>query len=170
MTIQELEQFIALYGKDIYSFCVYLAGSEADDLYQDTFLEAVKKKESISKDGNPKSYLLSVSVNLWNNRKRKYARRMRIAPQVGLDIRDTVRTFPDASDTPLKNEEKLKVTEAVMKLKEIYKIPILLYYMEDMSVTQIGRVLSLPEGTVKSRMHKARKILGEELEAYYDND
>ena len=72
MTIQELEQFIALYGKDIYSFCVYLAGSEADDLYQDTFLEAVKKKESISKDGNPKSYLLSVSVNLWNNRKRKY--------------------------------------------------------------------------------------------------
>ena len=95
---------------------------------------------------------------------------MRIAPQVGLDIRDTVRTFPDASDTALKNEEKLKVTEAVMKLKEIYKIPILLYYMEDMSVTQIGRVLSLPEGTVKSRMHKARKILGEELEAYYDND
>ena len=69
-----------------------------------------------------------------------------------------------------RNEEKLKVTEAVMKLKEIYKIPILLYYMEDMSVTQIGRVLSLPEGTVKSRMHKARKILGEELEAYYDND
>lgn len=170
MTIQELEQFIALYGKDIYSFCVYLAGSEADDLYQDTFLEAVKKTESIDKDGNPKSYLLSVAVKLWNNRKRKYARRMRIAPQVSLESRDADRTLPDASDTALRNEEKRKVMQAVLKLKEIYRIPILLYYMEDMSVTQIGRLLSLPEGTVKSRMHKARKILGEELEAYYEND
>ena len=41
MTIQELEQFIATYGTDIYSFCVYLTGNrpEAEELYQDTFLK-----------------------------------------------------------------------------------------------------------------------------------
>lgn len=45
MTIQELEQCILLYGKDIYSFCMHLAKEKesADDLYQDTFLEATLK-------------------------------------------------------------------------------------------------------------------------------
>jgi RNA polymerase sigma-70 factor (ECF subfamily) len=58
MTIQELEQCIALYGKDIYSFCRHLTkGKEsADDLYQDTFLEAMKKITAIRYGENPKSY------------------------------------------------------------------------------------------------------------------
>ena len=49
MTIQELEQCILLYGKDIYSFCMHLAKEKesADDLYQDAFLEATKKIASI---------------------------------------------------------------------------------------------------------------------------
>ena len=47
MTIQELEQFIATYGTDIYSFCVYLTGNrpEAEELYQDTFLKTLEKTE-----------------------------------------------------------------------------------------------------------------------------
>lgn len=51
MTIQELEQCILLYGKDIYSFCMHLAKEKesADDLYQDAFLEATKKIASIVK-------------------------------------------------------------------------------------------------------------------------
>ena len=50
--IGELEQFIATYGTDIYSFCVYLTGNrpEAEELYQDTFLktlEDVYKRQAI---------------------------------------------------------------------------------------------------------------------------
>ena len=54
MTIQELEQCILLYGKDIYSFCMHLAKEKesADDLYQDTFLEATKKIASIRYEDN----------------------------------------------------------------------------------------------------------------------
>lgn len=67
MTIQELEHCIALYGKDIYSFCMYLTNDRdsADDLYQDTFLEATKKMADIRYQDNPKSYLLSISIRLW---------------------------------------------------------------------------------------------------------
>ena len=65
MTIQELEQCILLYGKDIYSFCMHLAKEKesADDLYQDTFLEATKKIASIRYEDNPKSYLLTSLYN-----------------------------------------------------------------------------------------------------------
>lgn len=54
MTIQELEQFIATYGTDIYSFCVYLTGNrpEAEELYQDTFLKTLELLDKIQKDGN----------------------------------------------------------------------------------------------------------------------
>lgn len=73
MTIQELEQFIATYGTDIYSFCVYLTGNrpEAEELYQDTFLKTLELLDKIQKDGNPKSYLLSVAIRIWKNRNRK---------------------------------------------------------------------------------------------------
>jgi RNA polymerase sigma-70 factor (ECF subfamily) len=82
MTIQELEQCIALYGKDIYSFCRHLANDRdlADDLYQDTFLEALKKISDIRYRDNPKSYLLSIALRIWKNRVRKIAWRNRIAP------------------------------------------------------------------------------------------
>ena len=85
MTIQELERCIQLYGKDIYSFCMHLTKEKgsADDLYQDTFLEATKKLAVIRYEDNPKSYLLSVAIRLWKNRVRKFAWRNRIAPQVG---------------------------------------------------------------------------------------
>ena len=77
MTIQELEQFIATYGTDIYSFCVYLTGNrpEAEELYQDTFLKTLELLDKIQKDGNPKSYLLSVAIRIWKNRNRKINRR-----------------------------------------------------------------------------------------------
>ena len=52
MTIQELEQFIATYGTDIYSFCVYLTGNrpEAEELYQDTFLKTLELLDKIQKE------------------------------------------------------------------------------------------------------------------------
>jgi RNA polymerase sigma factor (sigma-70 family) len=87
MTIQELEQCIALYGKDIYSFCRHLTREKdrADDLYQDTFLEAMKKITVIRYGENPKSYLLSIALRIWKNRIRKMAWRNRIAPTGSVD-------------------------------------------------------------------------------------
>jgi len=53
----------------------------------------------------------------------------------------------------------------VASLPEKYKIPIYLYYSADMPIHDISRILGLPEGTVKSRMRKAKKQLKEKLEA-----
>ena len=87
----ELEQCIREYGKEIYSFCKHLTCSrqEADDLYQDTFLKAVELQQKIDWQENPKSFLLSVAVQIWKNRKRKAAWRNRIAPtEVLIEERD----------------------------------------------------------------------------------
>ena len=73
-----LENCIRDHGQEIYSFCKFLTQNqeEAEDLYQDTFLLATEKRNEIDFAGNPKSYLLSVAIRLWKNKKRKWAWRI----------------------------------------------------------------------------------------------
>ena len=170
MTIQELEQCILLYGKDIYSFCMHLTKEKtsADDLYQDTFLEATKKLEAIRYEDNPKSYLLSVAIRLWRNRVRKRAWRNRIVPQsADTEPEQEKCDCADMSESIVADEEKRMLWEAIDQLDDRYRIPLLLYYMEEQSVAGIAGLLAIPEGTVKSRLYKARKLLEKELEDYY---
>lgn len=171
MTIQELEQCIALYGKDIYSFCIHLTNEKesADDLYQDTFLEAMKKIADIRYRENPKSYLLSIALRLWRNKIRKKAWRNRIVPQIS---EESVVDISDAKQEELLNhliydEEKQNLWKAIDHLKDNFRIPLLLYYMEELPISEIAGLLSIPQGTVKSRLHKARKQLEKELEVYF---
>ena len=78
MTIEDLNHLITEYGKHIYSFCCNLTGSrfEADDLYQDTILKAVELRHRLDSSGNPKSFLMGISVKIWQNHKKKYAIRL----------------------------------------------------------------------------------------------
>lgn len=172
MTIQELEQLIAQAGREIYSFCLHLTGDKmlADDLYQDTFLKAVEKLNQLETDGNLKGYLLSVACRLWKNQKRKFAWRNRIAPTETFDEerRECAQTAEDVLQDYLREEEKGIVRKAVSKLEDKYKIPVLLYYMEDLSVAEVAGVMGIPSGTVKSRLSVARKRLGSELEGYFN--
>ncbi len=163
MTIQELEQCIAFYGKDIYSFCMHLTGNKerADDLYQDTFLEAMKKIKEIRYRENPKSYLLSIAVRLWKNQVRKAAWRNRIAPQVSeetiVELSEPV--GQDFFEHLITEEEKKSLWKAINRLSDHLRIPILLYYMEELTIAEIAGMLKIPQGTVKSRLYHARKQL-----------
>ena len=163
MTDIELEQFITEYGGDIYSFCYCLTGSrqEADDLYQETFLRAIEKKQILDAEGNPKSYLLSTAIRLWKNQRRKTAWRKRIADmeETGNEIAGT-----DLQAGAESSPEHQAVRNAVDRLPDKMKVTVLLYYMEERSVEQIADILRIPRGTVKSRLHQARKILEKELE------
>ena len=171
MTIQELEKCISFYGKDIYSFCIHLTNSRelADDLYQDTFLEVMKKIEDINSKANPKSYMLSIAVRLWKNKQRKAAWRNRIAPICSDDslTEVLVAAEDDLLEKVVSKEEYQMLWEAINRLSDHLRIIVLLYYMEELSVAEIAKLLSLPQGTIKSRLFKARKNLEKELEVYF---
>lgn len=169
MKQNEFEACIYHYGKEIYSFCIHLAGGvqEAEDLYQDTFLKVMELSSRIDISYNPKSYILSVALRLWKNRKRKYAWRKRIIEEE-LIPQETQEEGVTVEDEFLKKEERHLVQTAVAHLPERLKIPVLLFYMEELSVTQISTVMKIPQGTVKSRLYQARKILEKELEVVFD--
>lgn len=175
MTHVELEQFIAEYGTDIYSFCCCLTNNrqEADDLYQDIFLKAVEKQNSLDSCRNPKSYLLSVAVYLWKNRRRKAGWRRKIA-NIRADSRDDASSHCDVIENNSPEEKLIRketittVRGAVDRLPDKMKVTVLLYYMEERTVAEIAEILHIPSGTVKSRLHQARQILRRELENILD--
>ena len=119
---------------------------------------------------NPKSFLMSVSVNLYRNYKRKRSVRKKI---VGTEysLEETIIDIPSreqlTEEQILLREKCHIICDAVKRLPDKYKIPILLFYMEEFSLREICHILKLPEGTVKSRIYRAKKILKERLEESY---
>ena len=168
MIKEEWENWIRIYGRQIYSFCRYLTHDreEADDLYQDTFLTAIRQQERILSGESAKGYLLAIAMNLYKNRKKKFAVRNRIVKVQSLGEEEAV--IPDQETAPLekclKQEEERKVREAVNSLSDKYRLPVLLYYMEDMELSSIASLMKLPVGTVKSRLYHARMLLKKKLE------
>ncbi|MFG6383633.1 MAG: RNA polymerase sigma factor [Lachnospiraceae bacterium] len=170
----QLEQCINEYGKDIYAFCSQLTQNkqEAEDLYQDTFLKAVELGEKIDYERNPKSYFVSIALRIWKNKKRKYAWRKRIAgnEQLTEEIVSSEILGQEHSleEEFLRQELQLQVKEVVAKLEDKYRIPVYLYYMLQLPIEQISKIMKLPQGTIKSRLYKARKLLRQELEVVLD--
>ena len=169
MKREELENYIYTYGKDLYSFCCHVTRSrqEADDLYQDTFLKMYEMGEKVVIRTNPKSFLLSVALNLYRNHKRKLSVRQRIIG-VSVAVDEATDSVADeergTEDLVVAKEECLLVREMVRKLPDKYRMPILLYYMEGVSIAEIAALLQMSENTVKTRMRRAKKILKERLE------
>ena len=171
MDISEINKLVEDYGKDIYSFCKKLTYNEddAEELYQDAFLKVMDVADRIDADNNPKSYLISVCISLWNNKKRKYARRNRIAPTEYMDEEDRADIY-NSNDTPeseiLKKELYEYINKAVSELDDKMRIPFILFYNSGMSVEDISKVVSCPKGTVKSRLFNARTMIKNKLEVY----
>ncbi|MCM1097772.1 MAG: RNA polymerase sigma factor [Ruminococcus flavefaciens] len=176
MTKQELAECIDTYGRDIYSFCRYLAGTvqEADELYQDTWLRVVERLERVDSAGNVKSYCLSMAVGIWKNKKRKFAWRKRIVGSQACleDERGEILCDPSLplEERILGEEQSRLVRKAVCELPQKLKTVTLLYYMEDLSTAQIAEVLKVSAGTVKSRLYHARLLLKKKLEVVLDEE
>ena len=147
------------YSGPVYKFCRSLTYSkeDAEDLFQETFLSAFEQLPKLSDSDNPQGFLFSTSLYIWKSWKRKYARRKRLAPALPLD--ETVASSVNMEDSFMAQEETRIVRELVETLPEKFKIPIILYYTIEMSVSDIALTLKLPAGTVKSRLFKARKLV-----------
>lgn len=170
MNKQLLEHYIEAYGTDIYSFCIRLTQNRelAEELYQDTFL-AMCEKEDWKEEGNVKSYLLGITIKLWQNRKRKFAWRKRIAAEIPASKEQGLEAFSadeNLEQHMVSKEEQEAVWKAVYKLPEQLRIVILLYYMEDFKVAEIAEKLSLSISNVKSKLMRARRYLKQELEDF----
>ena len=170
MDITDLSDLVRLHGKAIYGFCHKLAGNktDTDDLYQETFLKAMELCHKIDKHNNPKGFLISIAIGLWKNNRRKYVRRQRIAPieEFNEDMSNgyILKDESTPEDIVISNELSAMIQTAADTLNDKLKIPLYMYYTAEMSNEDIASALKIPQGTVKSRLYKARKALKNVLE------
>ena len=172
MTKQKFDEFVLAHGRDILWFCRMTAGNahEGDELYQDTMLTLLEHLDRLDEKNNSKSYALSVAIRLWKNRRRKFAWRMRIAPQESYEVH--IQNGGEASETRnadlevqvLQEETIHEVQKLVQQLPEKYRLVVYLYYSAAMKLTEIAECLHLSVNTVKTRLRKAKSLLKEKLE------
>lgn len=140
--------------------------SDAEDLYQQTFLKALEKDWRLDWEKNPKALFFSLAHNLWKSDRRKQARRNMIAPCSNLD---------EETETVLHSEENIEesyfqkeliseVRQIIQTLPEKFQVPLILFYLSDCSIEQIAAIIKKPPGTVKSRLFKGRNLIKKKLE------
>lgn len=151
----------------VYKLCRSLAYSkeEADDLFQETFLKVVEQQEVVRKSEYPQKFIYSITLYLWKSWKRKHARRNRIASMEPLE--ETIVSFANIEETVIKQEETRIIVTFVNQLPERFRVPVILHYIVEVPIPDIALILKLPVGTVKSRLHKARKLIKKELEVIH---
>ena len=168
MNRADIEFLIDEYGDYVYNFCRKLARNkfDSDDLYQKVFLKAIEIADKISKDNNPKCFLISLAIGIWKNDIRKYARRQRIAPSISIydDNIDYVDNSINIEDITISNDIREQFLLIIHSLGEKLSLPILLYYSANLSEKEIAKSMRCPIGTVKSRLFRAKQLIRERLE------
>lgn len=143
--------------------------SEADDVYQDTFLTAFKKISRFRGDSELGTWLFRIASNLCLMRRRKKGRE----PFVPLLDRPhdhehgASRQFRDGAPTPEESAGKRElldqVTGALAKLPMEYRLVLTLRDVEGLSAEETGKALGLSTAAVKSRLHRGRLFLRDEF-------
>lgn len=156
-----INQYIRDYGKRLYGLCMVLCANsyEADDLYQETWLKAVKYIDRFDKTKEFEPWLTKICVNTYRSTLRRVAK----SP--------IFNTFPSTEDKENiinsipapEGEDYSELYAAIDKLPEKLRITVQLFYFRDMEITSVSAVLGIPPGTVKSRLNKARSKLKEVL-------
>jgi RNA polymerase sigma-70 factor (ECF subfamily) len=137
----------------------------AADLVQETYLRALKAKESLRPDSNVKSWLFTILRNIWLND----LRHERAGPKLAeLDSDENLADVPIATseeshDLYVRNLQREQVRTAIQQLPIEFREIIILREYEELSYSEIANVLQCPMGTVMSRLARARSRLGDLL-------
>lgn len=142
--------------------------SDAEDLVQETYLKAYRAYPSFEEGTNLKAWLYRILTNSFINSYRKNQRRPQEAypediEELYLYKRVAPDEISDAVDSPeekvLRNISDESIKSAIEELPENFRIVVLLSDVEGFSYQEIAEILSIPVGTVMSRLHRGRKTL-----------
>lgn len=163
-------ELVERYQTKVYSLALRMCGSEDDafDLAQEAFLRAWQSLESYRADAAFPSWLYRLTSNVCIDYLRKKKRSKIISLTFEDDEGEQAQTeLPDPAPTPeqalLQKEERALLTEAMNALPVEARQILTLRAINGLSYEQIAEVMGLPEGTVKSRLSRARDQLRKKL-------
>jgi RNA polymerase sigma factor (sigma-70 family) len=135
----------------------------AKDLYQETLYKALSNEEKYNVGTNVKAWLFTIMRNIFINDYRRRAKQQTIFDKTPNDnLLNSQVTVLNAAEQTMRLSE---INKAIYQLPEIFRTPFVLYF-EGYKYHEIAEALTEPLGTIKSRIHFARKLLKEQLSRY----
>lgn len=137
---------------------------QAKDLMQETLYRALANKEKYNVGTNVKAWLYTIMRNIFINNYRRKSKQQTIFDNTPNDFLLNINQGAVANDAIATINMK-EVNEAIAKLPEIFKTPFLLYF-DGFKYNEIADMLNEPLGTIKSRIHFARKLLKSQIDRH----
>jgi RNA polymerase sigma-70 factor (ECF subfamily) len=165
------------YERRVFSLLLRMIGNraEAEDLAQEVFVQVFKAIGSFRGEAKLSTWIYRIAINLCKNRS-KYLRARHSGQEVELDTLKEHVPLGDAKGANVAQVERPDemvsgkqveriVQNAILQLEPSFRECLVLRDVEDLSYEEIGAITGLPEGTVKSRIHRARAQLKELVES-----
>ena len=168
----EPEEFEALFEQTapmVYNLGLRLFRNEEDalDFSQDAYLQAYRKLDTFEGRSRFSTWLYSLALNLGLKRIRREKRMTVVNEEEQALERYAQQEITNPRDDPFEQtaEEEIRriVQQEVLVLPDVYRLPLVLFYFEHMQYTEIAEKLGLKEGTLKSYIHRGKRILSGRL-------
>lgn len=157
----------------LYNFGIRLTTdpTEAEDLVQDTIVKAYRFFHSYEKGTNAKAWLFRILKNSYINNYRKKSKQPHTVDYDEIaTFYETVRSertdTSDSEEIMYRDLMDDQVTRALNKLPEDFRSVVLLCDVEGFTYEEIANMLDVPIGTIRSRLHRGRNLLRDELTSY----
>ncbi|HEX8277526.1 MAG TPA: RNA polymerase sigma factor [Segetibacter sp.] len=166
MSTIEFNQMLLANAEFLRPFAITLTrdNETAKDLFQETLFRALANKEKYNVGTNIKAWLYTIMRNVFINNYRKKARQNTVLDNTPneflLDYNQS--TTSNGAEINLQLKE---IQSSIHRLPDIFKNPFLLYF-DGYKYHEISGMLKEPLGTIKSRIHFARKLLKAQIERY----
>ena len=171
---RRFEELALPHLKALYRLAFRLIGdaTAAEDLVQETYLKAFQSFGSLRSDDSIRPWLFQILSRLATDRYRSTRREVPLEEAGDLDRFSLYNQIADEDPFPYSNRlhddflgqfQDDDVRRALAALPEVYRIPVVLVYTEEMSYQELAEVLGCPLGTVMSRLYRGRKTLEREL-------
>ncbi len=167
--LEEFETFMMNYQNMVFTTAVRLLGNETDaaDISQNAFLKAFEHFENIRTSPTAGGWMKTVTTNLCLNHLQRYRNRWRMFSDLRNEKEDESSFESDlAAEAPpdvLGEDERSILEEALARLPEAQRVPLVLYHFEDLSYDAIAARLKVTVGKVKTDIHRGRDALKNKL-------
>ena len=166
MSVLEFEELLVDNSEFLKPFAINLTrdNEAAQDLYQETLYKALANQEKYNAGTNIKAWLFTIMRNIFINNYRRKAKQQTVFDNSPNDflLNNNQVTVANVAESNMQMKE---IRKAIYNLPEIFKTPFSLYF-DGYKYHEIAEALHEPLGTIKSRIHFARKLLKEQITRY----
>jgi RNA polymerase sigma-70 factor (ECF subfamily) len=176
--VRAFDELVRRYERQVYNFAHKMTGNREDayDVAQDAFVRVYHHLDTFRAESSFSTWLYRVVLNSYLDSKKRARIREKsisldqyVSEEEGFAPKQVADEAPAPEDVVVESERNRLLQEAIFSLPDYQRAMIILYHVQHVPYEEIAEILSLPIGTVKSRLNRARAALKKKLEEHWEH-